>query len=175
LTDADPGRLRIDLLESPELIPARSDGIPIPGNEGLSSTERDARIAALFLPYHQAIAQWLEAHPDPKLRLISVHSFNPTLAGQSRPWPVGSAYGRDPRLARQLRPALLRLVGRLVGDNEPYGIEDEHDFTLPTHGERRGIPHVMIEIRQDELHAPPQIAGWVERLARACSSMGAPT
>ncbi|WP_245232672.1 N-formylglutamate amidohydrolase [Thiorhodococcus minor] len=115
-------RLAIDLnrpLESPELIPARSDGVPIPGKERLSAIARDARIDALFLLYHHAIAQWLDRHPDPKLRLISVHSFTPMLAGQSRPWPVGLAYGRDPRLARQLRPALVRQFGRLVGDNQP--------------------------------------------------------
>jgi predicted N-formylglutamate amidohydrolase len=41
-------------------------------------------------------------------------------------------------------------------------------FRLPTHGERRGIPHVMIEIRQDELQTPAQVAGWVERLAQVC-------
>lgn len=164
-------RLAIDLnrpLASPELIATQSDGTPIPGNQGLSAEERRARLAALFLPYHQAIAQWLDAHPDPRLRLISLHSFTPRLGGQSRPWPIGLAYGRDPRLARQLRPLLARQTGLLVGDNQPYGIEDSHDFTLPTHGERRGIPHVMIEIRQDGLQTQPQVADWVERLARVC-------
>jgi predicted N-formylglutamate amidohydrolase len=164
-------RLAIDLnrpLGSPDLIPAESDGVPIPGNQALRQPERVARIVALFLPYHRAIAQWLDAHPDPALRLISLHSFTPRLAGQSRPWPIGLAYGRDPRLAQQLRRALTRQADLLVGDNEPYGIEDTHDFTLPTHGERRGIPHVMIEIRQDGLRTQPQVAGWVERLAQVC-------
>ncbi len=162
-------RLAIDLnrpLTSPELIAAQSAGTPIPGNQGLSTEERAARLAALFLPYHQAIAEWLDAHPDPALRLLSLHSFTPSLGGQSRPWPVGLAYGRDPRLAQQLR-AVLRQADLVVGDNQPYGIEDAHDFTLPTHAERRGIPHVMIEIRQDGLQTQPQIADWVERLAKA--------
>ncbi|NCA71877.1 MAG: N-formylglutamate amidohydrolase [Sphingobacteriia bacterium] len=166
-------RLAIDLnrpLESPELIPAQSDGVLIPGNQGLDRNARIARIDALFLPYHQAIAQWLDAHPDPGLRLISLHSFTPRLAaGQWRPWPVGLAHGRDARLAHQLRPVLAGQLDRPVGDNEPYGIDHTHDFTLPTHGERRGLAHVMIEIRQDELRTPSQIAGWVERLARAYS------
>jgi predicted N-formylglutamate amidohydrolase len=165
-------RLAIDLnrpLASPELIAPQSAGIPIPGNQGLSSQARAARLAALFAPYHQAIAQWLDAHPDPALRLISMHSFTPRLAGQLRPWPVGLAYGRDPRLAQQLRPLLARQADLLVGDNQPYGIEDAHDFTLPTHGERRGIPHVMIEIRQDGLQTQAQACAWAERLAQAYS------
>lgn len=168
-------RLAIDLnrpLESPELIPAQSAGVPIPGNQELSPAARSARIAALFLPYHQAITRWLDAHPDPALWLISLHSFTPRLAGRWRPWPVGLAHGRDPRLARRLRPGLARQTGLLVGDNQPYGIEDAHDFTLPTHGEGRGIPHVMIEVRQDGLRTAAQIAVWVERLARACAPGG---
>ncbi|WP_240905951.1 N-formylglutamate amidohydrolase [Thiorhodococcus mannitoliphagus] len=164
-------RLAIDLnrpLESPDLIAAQSAGIPIPGNQGLRPEARTARIAALFLPYHRAIAQWLDAHPDPARQLISVHSFTPRFVGQSRPWPVGLAYGRDPRLAQQLRHVLARQSDLLVGDNQPYAIEDAHDFTLPTHAERRGMPHVMVEIRQDGLQRPAQIADWVERLAQAC-------
>jgi predicted N-formylglutamate amidohydrolase len=165
-------RLVIDLnrpLGSPELIPAQSDGVKISGNQALSPVARAARIAALFLPYHRAIAQWLDAHPSPELRLISLHSFTPRLAGQSRPWPIGLAYGRDPRLAHQLRRALSGQADLLVGDNEPYGIEDSHDFTLTTHGEGRGISHVMIEIRQDGLQTQVQVDAWVERLAQAYS------
>ncbi|MEA1049489.1 N-formylglutamate amidohydrolase [Lamprobacter modestohalophilus] len=164
-------RLAIDLnrpLASPELIAAESAGVRIPGNQGLSAAQRNARLAALFLPYHQAIAEWLDEHPNPELRLISLHSFTPWLAGQLRPWSVGLAYGRDPRLAQQLRPLLAQQADLLVGDNQPYGIEDRYDFTLPTHGEGRGIPHVMIEIRQDGLQTQAQIARWVERLACIC-------
>jgi predicted N-formylglutamate amidohydrolase len=168
-------RLAIDLnrpLASPELIPEQSDGVTIPGNRGLTAAERGARIAGLFLPYHRAIARWLDAHPDPGLLLISLHSFTPRLAGVRRPWPVGLAYGRDARLAARLRQVLDRHGELLIGDNQPYAIEDAYDFTLPTHGERRGIPHVMIEIRQDGIAEPAQVAAWVERLAQACQRVG---
>jgi predicted N-formylglutamate amidohydrolase len=36
-----------------------------------------------------------------------------------------------------------------MGNNEPYAISDETDYTIPVHGERRGIPHIEFEIRQD--------------------------
>ncbi|MBK1720476.1 N-formylglutamate amidohydrolase [Thiocystis violacea] len=168
-------RLVIDLnrpLESPELIPTRSDGIEVPGNQDLDPLARAARIAALFQPYHQAIARRLDAHPQPSPRLLSLHSFTPVLAGQRRPWPIGLAHGRDPRLARRLRRTLVPQGDWLVGDNQPYAVEDAHDFTLPTHGEGRGIPHLMIEIRQDGLLTAASIAAWVERLALAYEGLG---
>jgi len=37
----------------------------------------------------------------------------------------------------------------VIGDNEPYFVSDETDYTIPRHGEARGLPHVEIEIRQD--------------------------
>ena len=62
---------------------------------------------------------------------------------------------------------LLRGEGDLtVGDNEPYAISDRRDYTIPVHGERRGLPHVEIEIRQDLIADPPGQAAWAARLAR---------
>ena len=54
-----------------------------------------------------------------------------------------------------------------MGDNEPYGIDDAYDYSLPTHGERRGIANAMIEIRQDGLRDPADARRWAERLAAA--------
>jgi predicted N-formylglutamate amidohydrolase len=161
-------RLAIDLnrpLASPESIPEQSDGIPIPGNLDLTRQARAGRVGALFHPYHQAIARLLAGRTERPTLLLSIHSFTPMLRGEGRPWHVGVACQRDRRLADPMLHA-LRLPGDLrVGDNQPYGIDDDHDYTLPTHGEGRGIPYVMIEIRQDGLCTPENIAGWVERLA----------
>ena len=44
--------------------------------------------------------------------------------------------------------ARLAQVGLCVGDNEPYSGALEGD-TLYQHGTLRGLPHVLIEIRQD--------------------------
>ena len=44
--------------------------------------------------------------------------------------------------------ARLREAGFAVGDNEPYSGALEGD-TLYQHGTLRGLPHVLIEIRQD--------------------------
>jgi len=167
-------RLVLDLnrpLASPESIPKRSDGVTITGNLGLTRQDRVGRIDALFRPYHQAIAHLLDELNIRSPLLLSIHSFTPVLDGKRRPWHVGIASRRDRRLAERLLCALARPGDVLVGDNQPYGIDDEHDYTLPTHGEERGIPHAMIELRQDLLRTPAAIAGWVERLAQVCAQL----
>ena len=95
-----------------------------------------------------------------------MHSFTPVFRGVSRPWHVGVLFNRDARLAHPLLD-LLRAEGDLtVGENEPYRVTDLTDYTVPVHGERRGLPHVEIEIRQDLIAEPAGQAAWAERLAR---------
>jgi len=163
-------RLVIDCnrpLDSPESIALRSAGVPVPGNGGLTPEERKMRVDALFRPYHRAIDRLLDRRTNRPSLLLSVHSFTPMLDGQRRPWPIAVACGRERGLAALLLRALARRGDLLVGDNEPYPVEDAHDYTLPAHGEGRGIPHVMIEIRQDGIRTPADIAAWAARLAEA--------
>jgi len=42
---------------------------------------------------------------------------------------------------------LKREDGLVIGDNEPYSVTDASDYTIPVHGERRGLHHVAIEVR----------------------------
>jgi predicted N-formylglutamate amidohydrolase len=51
-----------------------------------------------------------------------------------------------------------------VGDNEPYRI-DERDYGIPVHGERRGLPHVLIELRQDLIETEAKQREWAEKLS----------
>ena len=81
--------------------------------------------------------------------LIAVHSFTPVFKQAARPWHVSLLYNRDPRLAHILLDLLRGQHGLVVGDNEPYRVTDESDYTIPIHGEQRDLPHVLIEIRQD--------------------------
>lgn len=164
-------RLVIDCNRSPEVessIVTLSEVTPIPGNRDLSAEDRARRIAEIFRPYHEAIAAELDRRrrEDRPTVLIVMHSFTPVYKGVWRPWHVGVLYNRDPRYGRILLD-LLRAEGDLiVGDNEPYSISDESDYTVPVHGERRGIPHVEIEIRQDLLGEEAGRRAWADRLAR---------
>ena len=78
-----------------------------------------------------------------------MHSFTPVFKAAARPWHVGVLYNRDPRFANTLIDLLRCEQGLVVGDNEPYSVTDESDYTIPVHGEQRDLPHVEIEIRQD--------------------------
>ena len=148
-------------------IAERSAGVSVPGNVGLSPLERFIRIDALFRPYHDAIAGLLDRRSHRPTLLISIHSFTPVLNGQLRPWHIGISYWRDPRLAALLLGALRRTGDFTIGDNEPYPIDNDIDYTIPRHGEGRGLPSVMIEIRQDQLRTSAGATAWAGRLAVA--------
>src|SRR6185295_13964654 len=84
-----------------------------------------------------------------------------------RRWHVGVLYRRDSRLGWLLLEALRADRALVVGDNEPYSVSDATDYTIIEHGERRGIPHVELEIRQDLLEGESAVQSWTERLGRA--------
>jgi predicted N-formylglutamate amidohydrolase len=68
---------------------------------------------------------------------------------------------------------LMRAEGNLtVGANLPYAITDTSDYTVPIHGEGRGIPHVEIEIRQDLIGEAAGQQAWAERMARLLTAAG---
>ena len=95
-----------------------------------------------------------------------MHSFTPVFKGVTRRVEVGVLYHHETPLSRIMLD-LLRGEGDLaVGANEPYAITDTSDYTVPVHGEGRGIPHVEIEIRQDLIGEAAGQEEWGERLAR---------
>jgi predicted N-formylglutamate amidohydrolase len=149
-------------------IPTVSETTEIPGNRGLLAAERAARQREIFAPYHARIRELLDArqHDGRRTVLIALHSFTPVFKGERRAVEAGVLYNRDPRLAHILLD-LLRGEGEFeVGDNAPYAVSDTTDYTIPMHGERRGIPHVEIEIRQDLIADEAGQAAWALRLAR---------
>lgn len=147
-------RLVIDVnrpLSAYDSIVTRSERDDIPGNFGLDVAQAAARAEAVFWPYHRRIESELErrqAHGVPSV-LVTLHSFTPVFMGQTRAVQVGVLYGRDARLGHALLKQLRADGDFEVGDNEPYAVSDDGDYTLLTHGERRGLVHVELEVRQD--------------------------
>jgi predicted N-formylglutamate amidohydrolase len=89
--------------------------------------------------------------------------------GIAREVEIGILYNRDARLARIMLDLLRREGDLTVGDNQPYAVGDLSDYTVPVHGEGRGLPHVEIEIRQDLIADAAGQAAWSARLARLLS------
>lgn len=149
-------------------IPEVSDGVEIPANQGLSPADAGARIALLFEPYHRAIAARLDGFEAAGTvpAILSIHSFTPTMSGRDRPWHAGVLWDSDPRLAVPLLAALSADPAIVVGDNEPYSARDPHGYSMAAHGGRRGLPHVLIELRQDLIADPAGASAWADRLAR---------
>jgi predicted N-formylglutamate amidohydrolase len=153
----------------PGSIVEASDGTVVPGNVGLPAAAREARIAAIFEPYHAAIAGELDVRRGlaPAPALIAVHSFTDRLGGRTRPWHCGVLWGDDDRLARPLIRSLRDEAGIEVGDNEPYSGRDPDNFTVDHHARAAGLPYACIEVRQDLLVDATGIETWAERLAAA--------
>ena len=154
-------RLVIDCNRDPA-VPSRYPGdqrdTPIPGNVGLSATDRAARAAAIFTPYHDRIAAVLDARATAGRRtvLVAMHSFTPVFKGERRDHGRSACCTTATTAWPTCCLRLLRGEGDLiVGDNEPYAITDTTDYGVPVHGECRGLPHVEIEIRQDLIANQP--------------------
>jgi predicted N-formylglutamate amidohydrolase len=153
---------------APSSIPRISETTVIPGNEGLARDAIEARHKQIFDPYHRRIAEVIEQ----RLRdhrptvLVSLHSFTPVYAGIARPWHIGTLYHRDTKLPPLLLKLLRAEADLVVGDNEPYAVSDETDYTIPVHGEARGLMNSGLEIRQDLIADPAGQASWADRLAR---------
>jgi predicted N-formylglutamate amidohydrolase len=164
-------RLVIDCNRPPGMsmsIPEVSEVTPIPGNVGLAEADKAARVLDIFWPYHERIEAELTRRRRASLpaALIALHSFTPVFKGAARPWHVALLYHRDARLARHLLTLLKDEKGLVVGDNEPYFVSDATDYTIPVHGERHGILHALIEIRQDLIDNGKGQYAWARRLAR---------
>jgi predicted N-formylglutamate amidohydrolase len=163
-------RLVIDCNRPPQAassIPRLSEATAIPGNEGLAPEDAEARRKAIFEPYHGRIRETIDA----RLRdgvptvLVSLHSFTPVYAGIARPWHIGTLYHRDSKLPPLLLKLLRAQPGLVVGDNEPYAVSDATDYTIPVHGEARGLMNSGIEIRQDLIADQAGQTQWADRLA----------
>ena len=174
-------RLLVDLnrgIDDPTLVMQLSDGRIIPGNRSLPRAEIDKRIAHFHAPYHRAIeAAIAGARRNGFIpAIISIHSFTPVWKGKRRPWEVGVLWDRDGRLAQPLLRELAQ-AGFVVGDNQPYSGELENDC-LYVHGTMNGLPHALIEIRQDLVATPEAAQAFAIRLrpviARALTQMGEP-
>ncbi len=176
LVETRISRLVIDCnrpLDAPDLVPPVSETTIIPGNAGLSDSERAERIALSWRPFHDTIADIIDDRQarGQETRLVSVHSFTPIYKGKSRPWHIGIIHDDDRRLAAPLIAALQRLAGVTVGVNEPYSPADRVYFTLERHARSRGLACAMIEIRNDEISGETGQRKWADLLTGIFSDL----
>ena len=152
----------------PSAIPLVSEVTEIPGNRDLTAADRLARVTGIFQPYHDRIAALIDKRTASGRRtiLVAMHSFTPVFKGESRAMEVGVLYFRKTRLAEIMLDLLRRDRDITVGENAPYALTADSDYSVPFHAERRGLEHVEIEIRQDLIAAPDGQAAWATRFSR---------
>ena len=161
-------RLVIDLNRPPGHrggMPHHIDATDIPGNANLAPEQVEARLDALFEPYHNLVRRtlsdvWLRRRPP---ILFSVHSFSPRFGDSPRPWDVGVLWNHDPRLAKPMIKALHDL-GLDVGDNQPYSGRGDVSYTVDAHGTASGLANCVIEINQDQVADAVGIRRWADIL-----------
>jgi predicted N-formylglutamate amidohydrolase len=165
-------RLVIDCNRDPTVatsIPRLSESTEIPGNIDLSDAEITARRTEIFDPYHDHVRALLDerkAAGQPTI-LVAQHSMTDIYKGARRDMHAAVLYNRDKRFAGMVLDRLRREAGLTIGDNEPYFVSDDTDYTIPRHGEARALPHVEIEIRQDLVSDEAGQAAWAGRITRA--------
>lgn len=168
---ATVSRLVIDVnrdLAHPGLIPPISDGVRIPGNEGLCELRTSARVSAYYNPFHSAATRIVQSHKRAgKTPFVAgIHSFTAEMEGFERPWHIGLMHNKDERLAQALIGILERETDLVIGDNQPYSGRDLF-HTLETHGNAHGLHAVTVEIRNDLLQTPEHYDQWARLLANS--------
>ena len=168
---ANYSRLLIDLNRPPRSatsIPRISEATVIPGNINLPEEEVQHRIDNYFVPFQTRLARLLDARlagGKPTI-IIGVHSFTPVYKNVPRPWHAGILFRRSQSFGTALANALGGEAA-MIAANQPYQIDDKSDYTVPVHGEARGLDSVLVELRQDLIADDAGAAEWARRLSTA--------
>lgn len=154
--------------EAPDAIPEQSEYHEIPGNRGLSSAERDARVERYYTPFCDTLSTCIEQRIAAKTSpaLVTIHSFTPVFKGERRDLDVGILHDSDARLADELLKCAEADGALTVRRNAPYAPRDGVTFTLTRHALPRGLLNVMIEIRNDLIANADSQQAMAERLSK---------
>lgn len=163
----------------PSAMPARSESTDVPGNAGLGQSARLERTRSVYGPFRDRVADVLDgALALGRLPiLMTIHSFTPVYLGQRREMDIGILHDSDSRFADALLQAASEDEGAQslrFRRNEPYGPADGVTHTLALHAVPRGLPNVMIEIRNELLAdaaGRDRIAAVLGRLAKRASGL----
>lgn len=157
----------------PMSIAEASDETVVPGNRAVDPIARERRVVELFRPYHDAVGDALDeliGRVGTPL-LLSVHTMTERIGGRDRPMHVTVCWTHDDTVARVALAALGHLDGVVVADNEPYAVDIGVDYTVPEHGLRRGLPVLMLELRQDLVATKAAAHAWADRLVPMVASV----
>lgn len=166
---ATHSRLVVDLnrpVDHPTTFAQSGEGTPIPGNEHLDLPARKKRLDLYYHPFHRKVSQTIDSHLARGFFpvLLSIHSFTPVFYGISRPWEIGILWLQDADLPSRLIEMFTKM-GFAVGDNEPYDGRLFPGTTVNRHGDARGLPNALIEIRNDLIDTPDKARDLAKKIS----------
>lgn len=152
---------------SPGAIPEVSDGLQVPGNMAISPEQRMARVRDVFEPFAAAVVEGFSRAP--RKLAISIHSFTQAMRGkQARPWHAGFLARQELDTSHRFIDHIKKTAPHLnLALNQPYQVDDETDWFIPTQCEARHIRHSLVEIRNDLIRKPEGQDLWAEYLTDA--------
>ncbi len=158
----------------PQMFWPESDGIAIPGNKDVGEKEREQRLSGIYHPYHKAAGTLVDAvcrRHGGSVPVLSMHSCTPHLRnGPPRPWHVGlSTYESDEFMEKFAM--ILRAENMHVGIHEPYDTRDYFGTSVDRHGREKGLPHLLVEIRQDLIGEQKGIGQMADVFIRAFTKL----
>ena len=152
--------------DNAQSMPTISDHQEIPGNRAIPEAERQARITEIFDPMNREIDVLFAAHP--RRAAFSIHSYTPRMDGHDRPWQAGFLTRRSTKTGKALMETITGMRPDLnLALNQPYQIDDATDWFIPEYPEPMGLPHSLIEVRNDEINHADGVALWVDLLSHA--------
>ncbi len=163
LIAATVSRLVYDCNRPPEAasaMPGKSELVEVPGNANLTDAQRAERTETVYRPFCAAVAGTIAGrqHRLQSTAIITVHSFTPVYYGETRETEIGILHDTDTALADAMLRNTSKVSHRTIHRNQPYGPEDGVTHSLQIHGVAHGLPNVMIEVRNDLLRTPEDVA-----------------
>jgi len=137
--------------EAEDAIPFKSEVHVIPGNVELTTGEKKHRVELIYTPFRNALNKTIDLalKKNESSFLVTIHSFVPIYKGNKRDVEIGILHDEDTRLADCILAETKGHSDFVIERNAPYGPEDGVTHTLCQQGLSKGLPNVMIEIRND--------------------------
>ena len=167
-------RLFVDLNrypDDPTAIASFSDGTHVVGNDGLSEGERAHRLSWHSQYHNEVERQVLALAGDTPPPVLFIHSFTPNIRDTRRPWHLGVLHDHQSPESDRLLAILRRNGDIVVGDNQPYAVNEPRSFSIYHHGIDAGRPYVALEIRQDLIETEPRAEEWAILIGDAFREM----
>ena len=159
-------RLFLDINRAPQdwdCLRPDMGGIPVPGNLNVTPEDRALREAIAREPFDRVVHHFLKPRPA----VISVHTFTPIMGGKPRPTDIGVLWRKECRMGGPALSQLRRQQHFTIGSNEPYDWHLSEGYSLRKHGLDQGLACLYLEIRNDLLSSPADVARVADALVPA--------